>query len=118
MEPRLGELNLGFELAAVGLFVWASVDYNRFIKFWMIRPAPYSKLVRTLFRLFFLSCVVGGLWRVVEDVDHFRRAAYFCLTAILICALWLATWFLMVTVVEWMHLKLLGKRPNQRAPKH
>ncbi|MGA9668610.1 MAG: hypothetical protein WBQ94_05335 [Terracidiphilus sp.] len=105
-------MNLGFELAGVGLFIWASFDYNRFIKFWMIKPAPYSMPVRAVFRLFFLACVAGALWQIGEDARHFQWSLRFCLFATLVFIVGMAVIFVMINVVEWMGLKRLGRRQN------
>jgi len=67
-HPTLGRMNLemsiGFEVFAIAAFVWASIDYNRFIKFWMLRPAPYTRRVTVIFR----HCLpehAGDGWRLV-----------------------------------------------------
>jgi succinate dehydrogenase hydrophobic anchor subunit len=73
----------------MGLFTWASIDYNRFIKFWMIRPAQYSKPVKIVFQSFFLLVVVGGLWRIIEDLPRPRQSVNFYLSAVLISMLWM-----------------------------
>jgi hypothetical protein len=59
-------MNFGFALFAVAVSIWASIDYNRFIKFWMLRPAPYTQRVKMVFRLFFLAWVIGGTGQLVE----------------------------------------------------
>jgi len=45
------EMSIGFEVLAIAAFVWASIDYNRFVKFWMLRPAPYPRRVTVIFRV-------------------------------------------------------------------
>jgi len=76
------KMNIGFALFAVAVFVWASVDYNRFIKFWMLRPAPYTQRVKIVFRLFFLACVLGGVWHLVEIATTIGKPAFFYLNAL------------------------------------
>src|SRR5260370_11196879 len=41
-DPTMARMSIGFAVFAIAVFVWASIDYNRFIKFWMLRPAPYT----------------------------------------------------------------------------
>lgn len=115
ISPTLGELDLGFNLDGVGLFVWASADYNRLIKFWMLRPAPSSKPVRAAFRLIFFACVVGGLWQIGEDARHFGWSFHFCLIATLVCVVGMTAIFMMINLIEWVHRKWLGKHHEVRA---
>jgi len=77
-HPTLGRMNLemsiGFEAFAIAAFVWASIDYNRFIKFWMLKPAPYTQRITVIFRLFFLACVTGGTWQLWDSLTSSRQA--------------------------------------------
>jgi len=34
-DSTFARMNVGFDLFAVGVFLWASIDSNRFLKFWM-----------------------------------------------------------------------------------
>ena len=113
--PGIAELDLGFQLAGVGLFVWASLDCNRFIKFWMIKPAPYSMPVRAVFRLFFLACVVGALWQIGGNAGHLQWSLRICLFATLVFIVGMAVIFVMINVVERMGLKRLRRRQNMPA---
>src|SRR5215475_10260446 len=79
---------IGFEMFAVVVFLWASIDYNTFIKFWMLKPAPYTRRVRLVFRTFFLACVVGGVWRVAEDIARSEKSATFYLAALPFTVAW------------------------------
>lgn len=92
-------------LAGVAVFIWASLDYNRFIKFWMLKPAPYSQRVKAGFRLFFLACVCGGVWQIAKDVpkQQILRSAPYALG-------WFAVWAFMLHVVEWMNRKRFAKK--------
>ena len=111
-DPIFARMNVGFELFAIGVFVWASVDYNRFIKFWMLKPAPYPLWVRIGFRVVFLACVVGGIWQVAGDVIRSGRSATFCLTALPFTAAWFAVFYCMLLAVEWMKKKRETKTHN------
>lgn len=66
-DPTFARMNVGFETFAAAVFVWASIDYNRFIKFWMLKPAPYTRWVKVFFRIFF-PCVCNR-W----DMAGWRR---------------------------------------------
>jgi hypothetical protein len=48
-DLTLAEMVLGFKASVIGVFTWASIDYNRFIKFWMLGPAPYTQRVSIAF---------------------------------------------------------------------
>ena len=98
-------MSRGFELCGIAMFVWASIDYNRFIKFWMLRPGPYTPPVSIAFRLFFLACVVGGVWRLAETIAGSHKPASFYLGALLLAVAWFAVVFAMVHTVEWMNRK-------------
>jgi hypothetical protein len=39
-DITLGKMNTGFEICVIAILVWASTDYNGFIRFWMLEPAP------------------------------------------------------------------------------
>jgi hypothetical protein len=101
-DPTFARLDVGFEIFAIGVFVWASFDYNRFIKFWMLKPAPYSLWVRTCFRIFFIACVVGGIWQVAGDFGRSGRSGTFYLTALLFTAAWFIVFYVMLRLVERM----------------
>jgi hypothetical protein len=108
-------MTLGFQISAVVLLLWASLDYNRFIKFWMLRPAPYSKRVTVGFRLFFLACVVGGIWRVFDDIVQARQSPVFHLSTVAIALAWIVVFFLLVYVVEQLHKERFNKeQPGER----
>jgi hypothetical protein len=105
-HPTLGRMNLemsiGFEVFAIAVFVWASIDYNRFIKFWMLKPAPYTRRIRVIFRLFFLACVIGGAWQLAVSVTSSRQSAIFYLSTLGIGGAWFVAFVLMLHLVEWM----------------
>src|SRR5262249_3113981 len=107
---ELATTNIGFGIFAVSVFVWASIDYNRFIKFWMLRPAPYSTRVRITFRLFFAACVIGGSWRVVDDAitSGLPVKSYIC--ALPFAVAWFAIVYVMVRAVERMNRKRLANK--------
>jgi len=104
-DLTLGNMNFGFALFAVAVCIWASIDYNRFIKFWMLRPAPYTQRVKVVFRFLFLACVIGGLWRLVEIGKTTGRPALSYLRALPFAAAWFVVFFLMLRIVEWMARK-------------
>jgi hypothetical protein len=104
-DPTLTRMNLGFEMFAIAVFVWASIDYNRFIKFWVLKPAPYTSRVKIVFRIFFLACVIGGLWRLAEDFVRYGGSASLGLTALPITAAWLVVFYFMLRLVERMKAK-------------
>jgi hypothetical protein len=80
-DPTMARMSIGFAVFAIAVFVGASIDYNRFIKFWMLRPAPYTQRVRVVFRLFFLACVVGGIWHLADTTAASGRSVTFYLGA-------------------------------------
>jgi hypothetical protein len=92
----------GLRISAIAAFVWASLDYNRFIKFWMVRPAPYRKRIKIVFRLFFLACVVGGARDLAETIrkSHQNLTAY--VPALPFAAVSCLILYLLVRVVERM----------------
>ncbi|MBI3644442.1 MAG: hypothetical protein HY233_00515 [Acidobacteriales bacterium] len=98
----MASMSIGFAVFAIAAFVWASIDYNRFIKFWMVGPAPYTRRVRIVFRLFFLACVVGGVWQLADTMAASRKPVTFYLGALLFAAAWFVVFFLMLHFVEWM----------------
>ena len=98
-------MNIGFAFFAVAVFVWAGVDYNRFIKFWMLRPAPYTQRVKVVFRLFFLACLVGGVRHLVEIGTTTGRPAFSYFSALPFAAVWFVVFFLMLRTVEWVARK-------------
>ena len=108
-DLMLEKMNIGFAVSAASVFVWASVDYNRFIKFWMLRPAPYSKGVRMVFRLFFLACVVGTIWHLADTAAGAGRTAQFYLGALPFAVAWFVAFFLMIHTVEWMNRRRAAK---------
>jgi hypothetical protein len=106
-HPTLGrmtlQMSIGFELFAIAVFVWASIDYNRFIKFWMLKPAPYTHRVTMIFRMFFLACVVGGIWQLADSLMGPRQSAFSYLMTLGIAAVWYCIFLGMLHLVEWMH---------------
>jgi undecaprenyl pyrophosphate phosphatase UppP len=103
-DPTFSKMNLGFAVFAIAVFVWASIDYNRFIKFWMLRPAPYSQRVRSIFRVFFFACVVGGVSQLVKTMPAGKPASLY-LGSLLVAAVWFVVFFVMLRLVEWMNQK-------------
>jgi hypothetical protein len=110
------KMSIGFAVNAIVVFVWASIDYNRFIKFWMLRPAPYTQRVRILFRLFFLACVVGGVWQLADTISATQRPVMFYLSALPFAIAWFVVFFLLLHVVEWMNRKWRIKQSRVRQP--
>ncbi len=108
-DLMLVRMQLSLLVCMTVVFIWASIDYNRFIKFWMIRPAPYARPVIVIFRVFFLACVVGGLWRVVETAIHSPRPATFYLSALPVALGCFVVFFLMINLVERKHQKRRAK---------
>lgn len=84
----------------IAVFVWASFDYNRFIKFWLIRPVAYRPVLVMFFRMFFLACVVGGSWRVVMIAVELRKPTAFYLSVLPFAVAGFAVIFLMINLVE------------------
>lgn len=35
-------MRFGLSVCMIAVFIWASIDYSRFIKFWMIRALPFA----------------------------------------------------------------------------
>jgi len=103
MTDNFARMSTGFEVFGMCVFVWASIDYNRFIKFWMLRPAPYTQRVRLAFRLFFLACVLGGVWQITRDIATSGRPAVFYLTAFPFTVAWFAVFFGLLHFIEWLH---------------
>jgi len=103
-DITIGKMSTGFEVFAISVFVWASVDYDRFIKFWMLRPAPYTPRVRIVFRLFFVACVLGGAWRLADDVAKSGRPVSY-LTVLPFAVAWFVVFFCMLHFVEWLKRK-------------
>lgn len=104
-DPFSEKMSLGLAVCGIAIFVWASLDYNRFIKFWMCKPAPYTRRVSIAFRLFFLACVLGGIWHLASTMATFGRSAMFYLSALPFAAAWFVVFFLMLHLVEWMNRK-------------
>lgn len=113
-DPTMARMSFGFAVFGIAVFVWASIDYNRFIKFWMLRPAPYTQRVRVAFRLFLLACVVGGVWHLVDVVAASRQPVMFYLSALPFAAAWFVVFFLMLHFVERMNRKWRMKQPEVR----
>jgi hypothetical protein len=99
-DPTVARMDLGFTVCIIAVFVWASIDYNRFIKFWMLRPAPYRPLVVILFRIFFLAFVLGGSWQLITTAVELRKSAIFYLGALPFAVGWFAVFFLMINHLE------------------
>src|SRR5258706_16389635 len=99
-HPTLGRMNLemsiSFEVFAIAAFVWASIDYNRFIKFWMVRPAHYTWLVTVIFRLFFLTCVIGGVFQLAFIVTSSRQSVIAYLSTLGMAGAWFVAFILML----------------------
>lgn len=108
-NPTFDRIHFAMFVAMVAVFVWASIDYNRFIKFWMLRPAPYSWRVIVIFRVFFLACVVGALWQVVETALYSPKPAIFYLTALPLAVGCFIMYVLMINLVERTHSKWRAK---------
>jgi hypothetical protein len=111
-DPAFARMNVGFEIFAAGVFVWASIDYNRFIKFWMLKPAPYTRWVKVFFRIFFLACAIGGIWQVGEDFARPGRSASFYMTALPFTAAWFVVFYVMLRLIEWMKRRRDIKRSH------
>jgi hypothetical protein len=104
-EAAFAKIRIGLELCGIAVFVWASIDYNRFSKFWMLRPAFYTQRARIIFRLFFLACVVGGAWELADTMAASGRPAWLYLSALPVAAAWFVVFFLMLHFVEWLKRK-------------
>ena len=113
-DPTIAKMDIGFEVCAVAVFVWASVDYNRFIKFWMLKPTPYTKRVKIAFRLFFLACVAGGIWQSVEKIVTTGQSLTFYLSTLPFATAWFVVVSVMVRAVEKMNQKRLTKQSPPR----
>jgi hypothetical protein len=109
-DPTIEKISIGLVVCGIAIFVWASIDYNRFIKFWMVRPSPYTQRVRLLFRFFFLACIVGGVWQLIDAVSATGRPAIFYLNVLPFAMAWFVVFFLMLHLVEWMNRKRRSKQ--------
>jgi len=109
----MARMSFGFAVFAIAVFVWASIDYNRFIKFWVVRSAPpYTQRARIAFRLFSLSCVVGGVWHLADTISASETQLTFYLCASLFAVAWFVVFFLMLHFVEWMNRRWRIKQPR------
>jgi len=108
------KMNIGFAIFAVGAFVWASIDYNRFIEFWMFRPSPYSRRVRIAFRLFFAACVIGGISHVADVAIASGLPARSYIGTLPFAVASFAVFYVMVRAVEWMNRKRLANQARMR----
>jgi hypothetical protein len=99
IDPTVERMKLGLQVCMIAVFVWASIDYNRFLKLWMIGPAS-SRRVLIMFRLFFMACVIGGLWQVVGTVIGSGKDALFYLTSLPFAAGWFVVFFFMLTALS------------------
>jgi hypothetical protein len=106
--------SFGFDLAVIGVFIWASIDPNRFIKFWIFRPAPYSWSVRLVFRLLFLAVAVGGLWGIAETIYGLKHSISFYLSAMLISVVVFGGTLLWFGVLERHFPRRFGRQPRSR----
>jgi hypothetical protein len=113
-ELTILKMDIGFAICAVCTFAWASIDYNRFIKFWMRRPAPYSTRVRIAFRLFFAACVIGGSWQVVDGVITSGLPVRSYIGTLPFAVGWFAVVYVMVRAVERMNRKRPANQPRTR----
>jgi hypothetical protein len=113
-DPTMARMGFGFAVCGIAVFVWASIDYNRFIKFWMLRPAPYTQRVRVVFRLFFLACVVGGVWHLADTIPVSGTPLTFYSGALLFAVAWFVVFVLMLHFVEWMNRRWRIKQPQVR----
>jgi len=109
-DINFARMSTGFEIFGIGVFVWASIDYNRFIKFWMLRPAPYTARVRFVFRLFFLACVLGGVWQIASDIATSGRPVVFYLTAFPFAVAWFVVFLYMLHFIEWLNRSRMTNR--------
>jgi len=114
IDPTLARMSIGFVLFATAVFVWASVDYNRFIKFWTLNPAPYTPRVKLIFRIFFLACVVSSGWGLAVTIIRSGKPAMLYLSALPFTCAWLVVFFFMLRWLEWMKLKRRAKHPDSR----
>ena len=113
-DPTMAMMSFGFAVFGIAVFIWASIDYNRFIKFWMLRPAPYTQRVRVVFRVFFLACAVGGVWHLADTVPASGTPLTFYLGALLFAVAWLVVFFLMLHFVERMNARWRIKQSRVR----
>ena len=98
-DPTVARMDLGFTVCMIAVFVWASIDYNRFMK-WMLRPAPYRPLVVILFRIFFFAFVLGASRQLITTAVELRKSAIFYLSALPFALGWFAVFFLMINHLE------------------
>jgi hypothetical protein len=108
IDPTVERMTLGLQVCMIAVFGWASIDYNRFLKFWMVGPAT-SRSVRIIFRLFFLACVLGGLWQVVGTAIGSGKHAMFYLGALPFAAGWFVVFFIMLHGIERFNQKRRAK---------
>jgi hypothetical protein len=72
-NPLLGSFQLGVSFAAVLISLCWNLDWKHYIRYWIRRGPPYTRLAELGFRAFFLACLVGSTINVVRIVSDKQR---------------------------------------------
>lgn len=67
-DPTLDRFNLGFSFAALLISLCWNLDWKHYIRYWIRRGPPYTRLVSVGFRAFFLACLVGSSIQVTRII--------------------------------------------------
>ena len=74
-NPLLDRFQLGFSFAAVLISLCWNLDWKHYVRYWIWRGPPYTRLAELGFRAFFLACLVGSTINVVRMVLEKQRTA-------------------------------------------
>ena len=85
-DPILDRFNLGFSFAALLISLCWNLDWKHYIRYWIRRGPPYTRLVSVGFRAFFLACLVGSSIQIARMIlqktrtfADFEKAALYSL---------------------------------------
>jgi hypothetical protein len=114
IDTASGGTVLGSTAAIAAVYVWAIIDCDRLIKFFILRPGPYTKPVRVVFRLFFLTIAAGCIWGIVEEVHKSKHSTNYYLGALFVSVVVFGFIYLWLNVLEHSNLKWFTKQSGRR----
>ena len=112
--PASGGTNLGCIAAIAAVYIWAIIDCDRHIKFFIHRPGPYKKSVRVVSRLLFLAIASGCIWGIVEEVHKSKHSTNYYLGALFVSIVVFGFIYLWLNVLENSNLKWFSKQSGRR----
>jgi hypothetical protein len=100
-DPLLDHMDLGFLFACVMIALCWNLDWQHYIRYWIRRVPPYSRLWELGFRIFLLASLIGSAYELVRRILAKSRSMEDYRQAFLDSLIWIGFFAVFDTFFRW-----------------